>query len=71
VAACRGRRAGTGYFVDLHLELPPRTPLARDHATGHRVKAAILARLPEVRDVLTHLEPSRRHRLKAPPPPGR
>lgn len=51
------RRAGTGYFADLHVEADPDMPLREAHAVSHAVKAAIMAQLPNVRGVLVHMEP--------------
>lgn len=58
VDKCLGRRSGTGYFIDIHLEVDPVLTIQRGHAIGHAVKAALLAGFPAVRDVLTHIEPS-------------
>ena len=51
------RRAGVGHFVALHVEADPEMPLRRAHALGHDVKDAVLAAVPEVLDVLVHMEP--------------
>jgi cation diffusion facilitator family transporter len=51
------RRAGTYYFADLHVQADPEMSLKSAHAVGHAVKAAIMQRLPNVRDVLVHMEP--------------
>ena len=51
------RRAGTDYFADLHVQADPMMPLRAAHGVGHAVKAAIMERLPDVRDVLVHMEP--------------
>jgi cation diffusion facilitator family transporter len=60
VDKCLGRRSGTGYYLDIHLEVDPTLPINRAHAIGHAAKAALLAGLPAVRDVLTHIEPAPR-----------
>ena len=54
------RRAGAYYFADLHVEADPEMPLREAHAVGHAVKAEIMERLPNVRDVLVHMEPHER-----------
>ena len=51
------RRAGTHYFADLHVQADPAMSLHDAHAVGHHVKAVIMERLPNVRDVLVHMEP--------------
>ena len=55
------RRAGTHYFADLHVQADPEMSLHDAHAVGHHVKAAIMERLPNVRDVLVHMEPFETH----------
>jgi cation diffusion facilitator family transporter len=51
------RRAGTDYFVDLHVHADPAMPLRDAHIVGGKVKSAIRAALPNVRGVLVHMEP--------------
>jgi cation diffusion facilitator family transporter len=51
------RRAGPSYFADLHVEADPDMPLRDAHAVSHAVKAAIMDQLPNVRNVLVHMEP--------------
>jgi cation diffusion facilitator family transporter len=46
-----------GIEVSLHLKLPHDLPLAQAHAGAEQVERAILAAVPEVRAVQTHLEP--------------
>lgn len=53
--ALRGRRAGSGRLVDLHMVVPPETTVRRGHAMSGRVKGAVRAALPGT-DVLIHLE---------------
>jgi len=43
--------------VSLHLKLPGDLPLEEAHAVAEQVEQAILAAVPEVADVRTHLEP--------------
>jgi cation diffusion facilitator family transporter len=43
--------------VSLHLKLPGNLPLDQAHEIAEQVEAAILAQVPEVRSVQTHLEP--------------
>lgn len=51
------RKSGLEYLVDIHIEVDPSLTVAEGHGIGHRVKDALLARFPVVRDVLVHLEP--------------
>lgn len=52
------RKSGLEFFADLHLEVDPRLTVAAGHDIGHAVKARLLGRFSELRDVLVHLEPS-------------
>jgi cation diffusion facilitator family transporter len=51
------RRAGTIYFADLHVHADPLMSLHDAHELAHDVKDAIMTRMPNVRDVLVHMEP--------------
>lgn len=52
------RRAGTDYFADLHVHADPGMSLRDAHVVSGKVKSAIRTRLPNVRGVLVHMEPS-------------
>lgn len=56
------RKAGLVFFVDIHVEVHPDTPVSEGHRIGHDVKDAIMDSIPEVADVLVHLEPYRPER---------
>jgi cation diffusion facilitator family transporter len=58
----RTRGAADYAFLDLHLWLDGTTPLAAAHATSHVVKDRLMARFPQLADVVIHIEP--------PPPSG-
>lgn len=51
------RRAGTDYFADLHVHADPAMSLHDAHIVSGKVKRAIMTRMPNVRDVLVHMEP--------------
>jgi cation diffusion facilitator family transporter len=51
------RRAGTDYFVDLHVHAEPTMSLRDAHIVSGKVKSAIRGALPNVRGVLVHMEP--------------
>jgi cation diffusion facilitator family transporter len=53
----RTRGSADHAFMDLHLWLHPDTPLETAHATSHRAKDALMARLPQLVDVVIHIEP--------------
>jgi cation diffusion facilitator family transporter len=51
------RKAGLGYYVDLHVQTDPAMPLHDAHILSGRVKSAIRQAVPEVLGVLIHMEP--------------
>ncbi len=51
------RKVGPRFYVDLHLEVDPTLTVRRGHEIAHDVKNVIVARSPEVADVLVHIEP--------------
>ncbi len=55
-----GRKMGTYYVLDLHLEVDPEMPVQKAHYLGHRVQDTITAMVPHVSQVLVHVEPSLR-----------
>lgn len=44
-------------FLDLHVWFPRDMPLEEAHARSHDVKDALMARYPEIADVVIHIEP--------------
>jgi cation diffusion facilitator family transporter len=59
----RTRGAADYVFLDLHIWLRGDTPLESAHATSHVVKDKLMARFPQIADVVIHIEP--------PPPASR
>jgi cation diffusion facilitator family transporter len=53
----RTRGSADYVFLDLHLWLDRNTPLHAAHATSHVVKDKLMARFPELMDVVIHIEP--------------
>jgi cation diffusion facilitator family transporter len=53
----RTRGAVDHAFLDLHLWLNADTPLQAAHATSHVVKDKLMARFPQLADVIIHIEP--------------
>jgi len=53
----RLRRMGAGHMVDLHAQTDGNLPLRDAHALGGKLRAKIRTELPEVLDVLIHMEP--------------
>lgn len=55
---CFVRKTGMTYLVDLHLTVDGSISVFEGHEISHRVKDAIRGAIPEVADVLIHVEPS-------------
>jgi cation diffusion facilitator family transporter len=53
----RTRGSADYVFLDLHLWLPAETPLFSAHDTSHIVKDRLMARFPQLMDVVIHIEP--------------
>jgi cation diffusion facilitator family transporter len=53
----RTRGSADHAFLDLHLWLDGMMPLEDAHATSHVVKDKLMARFPELADVVIHIEP--------------
>ena len=51
------RKAGLGYWVDLHVQADPGLPLEEAHVLSGMVKSAIRQAVPEVAGALIHMEP--------------
>jgi cation diffusion facilitator family transporter len=51
------RKSGMSYRVTIHVQTHPGMSLREAHDLGGRVKAAILAAVPQVQSVLVHMEP--------------
>jgi divalent metal cation (Fe/Co/Zn/Cd) transporter len=60
VQKCMVRRHGYWFYVDLHIHVDPEMTVARSHAVAHEVKDRLRSELPRIRDVLVHIEPSRK-----------
>jgi cation diffusion facilitator family transporter len=56
----RTRGSADYAFLDLHLWLPGNTPLEQAHATSHVVKDRLMAKFPQLADVVIHIEPPRK-----------
>jgi len=56
----RTRGSADHVFLDLHIWLDGDTPLSAAHATSHVVKDRLMARYPQIIDVVIHIEPSPR-----------
>ncbi|MFK7860900.1 MAG: cation diffusion facilitator family transporter [Granulosicoccus sp.] len=54
---CFVRKAGLMYHVDLHLVVCGDISVRAGHTIAHNLKAALLTQLPQLSDVLIHVEP--------------
>jgi cation diffusion facilitator family transporter len=53
----RMKKMGLGYFMDIHIEVDPVKTVAEGHQVAHAVKDTIRRFVPQVDDVVTHVEP--------------
>jgi cation diffusion facilitator family transporter len=54
---CFVRKAGMTFHVDLHIAVNSGISVKEGHNIAHRVKDQLLSELPEIADVLIHIEP--------------
>ena len=57
VEKCRIRKSGTGYFVELHVEVDGDASVAAGHVVGGKVRAALRAAPLRIADAFIHIEP--------------
>ncbi len=57
VEKCFVRKMGYQLYVDMHVEVDPQMTVLRSHEIAHNVKDKIRERMPDVHDVLVHVEP--------------
>jgi len=55
-----GRKTGLFYLIDLHLEVPGEMSVTEAHQLGHDVKDWLMVELPEIGDIVVHIEPATR-----------
>jgi cation diffusion facilitator family transporter len=60
------RKLGMRLMVDLHIEVDPDISVQEGHRLSHEVKAKLQTELPQVRDVMVHVEPFDATRAKRP-----
>jgi len=58
VEKCQVRKMGMKYLVDMHVYVNGHLSVAEGHDISHNVKDAIRESLPEISDVLIHIEPT-------------
>jgi cation diffusion facilitator family transporter len=57
VEKCHVRKMGYQFFADMHVEVDPQMTVVRSHEIAHQVKDKVRAAMPNVHDVLVHIEP--------------
>lgn len=57
IEKCYARKTGLQHHVDLHVEVDPQISVAASHDIATNVRAHIRSKLPEIADVLVHIEP--------------
>jgi cation diffusion facilitator family transporter len=55
---CQVRKVGMRFYIDLHIEVDGTLSVKEGHDIAHRLKARLRSDLPEVADILIHVEPS-------------
>lgn len=53
---CRGRK--NEIFGDIHISVDPSITVAEGHAIGEAVRQAILSGIPEIKDIVIHIDPA-------------
>jgi cation diffusion facilitator family transporter len=56
---CHVRKTGMSYFVDLHIIVKADLTVKEGHDIAHRLKDNLRKQLPELADILIHVEPDR------------
>lgn len=56
---CYIRKTGMTYYVDLHIIVDKDITVKQGHDIAHDLKRRLIARMPDIADVLIHVEPSR------------
>ncbi len=59
IEQCRVRKMGIEYYVDLHVKVDGSMSVTEGHGIAHQVKDAVREAVPDVADVLVHIEPAR------------
>ncbi|MBT4138275.1 MAG: cation-efflux pump, partial [Candidatus Latescibacteria bacterium] len=56
---------GLFYLIDLHLEVPGNMSVNEAHLLGHDVKDGLMTELPEIGDIIVHIEPAEKSKKPA------
>ena len=60
------RKLGMRLMIDMHIEVAPDLSVQEGHRLAHEVKAKLQSELPQVRDVMVHVEPFEPSRTQRP-----
>jgi cation diffusion facilitator family transporter len=55
---CLVRKSGMRYWVDIHVHVDGNLTVDEGHTISHEFKAHLMRKLPEIEDVLVHIEPA-------------
>jgi cation diffusion facilitator family transporter len=55
---CWVRKSGMRYWVDIHVHVNGKITVIEGHDIAHALKAHLMRELPEIEDVLIHIEPN-------------
>lgn len=55
---CMVRKSGMRYWVDLHVHVDGNLSVHEGHTIAHNLKSHLMEMLPEIEDVLVHIEPA-------------
>lgn len=58
IHSLRGRMSGRAIFIDLAVHVSPDVSLERAHGIAHAVEGAVRGKIPDVTEVVVHVEPS-------------
>lgn len=56
---CHIRKTGMSYYVDLHIIVDKNITVKEGHDIAHNLKRRVVEHMPDIADVLIHVEPSR------------
>jgi divalent metal cation (Fe/Co/Zn/Cd) transporter len=54
---CFIRKAGMNYLVDLHISVEGSLSVREGHSIAHRLKSKLMDQIPELSEVMIHVEP--------------
>lgn len=55
---CFVRKVGMKYYIDLHIAVDGSVTVTKGHDIAHNLKDRLLSRMPEIKNVLIHVEPN-------------